>query len=193
VGGWSADQFAEERLPTVAELNAVAPDVPVLVLHLYQSALMNGAALDALGYNKRTPNPPGAQIVHDHAGNPTGVVLAAPSPMVLYAILGAAPILNPQQQVMSTRYFFRELNRFGITSAIDAAGGFQSFPENYAAVMDLADRGELTVRLAYHLLPQTACQELDDLRALDYHGHARARRQLVSSERRWRGAYPLRG
>jgi predicted amidohydrolase YtcJ len=26
VGGWSADQFAEKRLPTVAELNAAAPD-----------------------------------------------------------------------------------------------------------------------------------------------------------------------
>ena len=58
----------------------------------------------------------------------------------------------------------RELNRFGLTSAIDAAGGFQNFPDNYQAVTRLAERGELTVRLAYHLFPQTAGQELDDLR-----------------------------
>ncbi|MEL7206448.1 MAG: amidohydrolase family protein, partial [Pseudomonadota bacterium] len=35
VGGWSVDQFAERRLPTIDEINAVAPDVPVYVLHLY--------------------------------------------------------------------------------------------------------------------------------------------------------------
>jgi predicted amidohydrolase YtcJ len=58
----------------------------------------------------------------------------------------------------------RELNRFGLTSAIDAAGGLQNFPDNYGAVMALADRGELTVRIAYHLFPQVAGQELDDLR-----------------------------
>ncbi|MFD9675920.1 amidohydrolase family protein, partial [Streptomyces sp. NPDC059981] len=40
VGGWTAEQFAERRMPTVAELNAAAPDTPVFVLHLYQSALM---------------------------------------------------------------------------------------------------------------------------------------------------------
>jgi predicted amidohydrolase YtcJ len=52
---------------------------------------------------------------------------------------------------------------FGITNAIDAAGGSQQFPDNYAAVMHLADSGELSVRIAYHLLPQTAGQELQDL------------------------------
>jgi len=57
-----------------------------------------------------------------------------------------------------------ELNRFGLTSAIDAAGGFQSFPEHYAAVIRLADDGDLPVRLAYHLFPQVPGQELDDIR-----------------------------
>jgi hypothetical protein len=49
-----------------------------------------------------------------------------------------------------------ELNRFGITSAIDAAGGFQNFPDNYAAVTELAKHGDLSVRIAYHLFPQVA-------------------------------------
>ncbi len=38
VGGWSVDQFAEKRMPTIDEINAVAPDVPVYVLHLYDRA-----------------------------------------------------------------------------------------------------------------------------------------------------------
>ena len=44
VGGWGGAQFAEKRLPTVSELSAAAPDIPVLVLHLYQSAILNRAA-----------------------------------------------------------------------------------------------------------------------------------------------------
>ena len=164
VGGWTAEQFVERRLPTLKELNAAAPHTPVFVLHLYQSALLNRAALDAVGYGKDTPDPAGGQIVRDHAGNPTGLLLAAPSAAVLYSTLGKGPVLSPDAQLNSTRHFLRELNRFGVTSAIDAAGGFQNFPDNYGTVMQLAERGELTVRIAYHLFPQTAGQELDDLR-----------------------------
>ena len=164
VGGWTANQFLEQRMPTASELNAAAPDTPVLVLHLYQSAILNRAAVEAIGFTKKTPDPPGGEIVRDHAGNPTGVLLAAPAPFVLYAVLAKTPALDPEQQVNSTRHFMRELNRFGLTSAIDAAGGSQNFPDNYGAVMQLAEHGELTVRLAYHLLPQTPGQELDDLR-----------------------------
>ncbi|MEW2163389.1 amidohydrolase [Streptomyces sp. NPDC007084] len=164
VGGWSADQFAERRLPTLAELNAAAPDTPVFVLHLYQSALLNRAALAAAGIGRDTPAPPGGQIVHGHGGEPTGLLLAAPSALLLYSTLAKAPLLDEGDRASSTRHFLRELNRFGLTSAIDAAGGFQSFPENYGTVTDLAARGELTVRIAYHLFPQTAGQELDDLR-----------------------------
>ncbi|MBV8090784.1 MAG: amidohydrolase, partial [Alphaproteobacteria bacterium] len=164
VGGWTAEQFAEKRLPTLRELNQAAPDVPVFVLHLYQSALLNQAAVAAVGYTRDTPDPPGGQIVHDRSGHPTGLLLAAPSAALLYATLGKGPVLSGEQKLESTRHFLRELNRFGIASAIDAAGGFQDFPDDYGTIMQLAARGQLTVRIAYHLFPQTAGQELDDLR-----------------------------
>ncbi|GGZ51230.1 amidohydrolase [Streptomyces inusitatus] len=163
VGGWSAEQFAEGRLPTVAELNAAAPDTPVFVLHLYQSAVLNRAALKAAGIARDTPDPQGGQIVRGRDGEPTGMLLAAPSALILYSTLAKAPALEGKDKKTSTRHFLRELNRFGLTSAIDAAGGFQNFPENYAAVVDLARAGQLTVRIAYHLFPQTAGQELADL------------------------------
>ncbi|MFD5326495.1 amidohydrolase [Streptomyces sp. NPDC127092] len=164
VGGWTAEQFAERRMPTVAELNAAAPDTPVFVLHLYQSALMNRAAVRAAGHTRDTPDPRGGQIVRGRDGEPTGVLLAAPSALVLYSTLAAAPTLGEEDRRTSTRHFLRELNRFGLTSAVDAAGGFQSFPENYQTVTELARAGELSLRIAYHLFPQTAGQELDDLR-----------------------------
>jgi predicted amidohydrolase YtcJ len=58
VGGWSEFQFAERRMPTLDELNKAAPDTPVFVLHLYDRALLNRAALRAVGYTKDSPNPP---------------------------------------------------------------------------------------------------------------------------------------
>jgi len=164
VGGWSKEQFAEQRLPMISELNAAAPGTPVMVTHLYQSVLLNRAAVAAAGYTRETADPPGGQIVRDHAGNPTGLLLAAPAANLLYAAIGKAPVLDDDGQVESTRHFLHELNRFGLTSAIDAAGGFQSFPQHYAAVTKLAAAGALSVRLAYHLFPQVPGQELDDIR-----------------------------
>ncbi|MFH8682078.1 amidohydrolase [Streptomyces lydicus] len=163
VGGWSAEQFAERRLPTVAELNAAAPDTPVFVLHLYQSAVLNRAALKAAGFTRDTPDPKGGQIVRGRDGEPTGMLLAAPSALILYSTLAKAPVLEGEDKKTSTRHFLRELNRFGLTSAIDAAGGFQNFPDNYSTVVELAEAGQLSLRIAYHLFPQTAGQEIDDL------------------------------
>ncbi|MCX4437886.1 amidohydrolase [Streptomyces mirabilis] len=163
VGGWSAEQFTERRLPTVAELNAAAPDTPVFVLHLYQSAVLNRAALKAAGFTRDTPDPKGGQIVRGRDGEPTGMLLASPSALILYSTLAKAPVLDEEHRKTSTRHFLRELNRFGLTSAIDAAGGFQNFPDNYETVTELAREGQLSLRIAYHLFPQTAGQEIDDL------------------------------
>ncbi|QIS22297.1 amidohydrolase [Nocardia terpenica] len=163
VGGWSATQFAERRLPTVEELNRAAPDTPVFVLHLYQAAVLNRAALRAVGYDRDSPDPPGGRIVRDGRGTPTGMLLAAPNALILYSTLAKAPRLDPAGQALSTRYFLRELNRFGLTSAIDAAGGFQDYPDDYAVIGRLADAGELSLRLAYNLFPQRPGAEIEDL------------------------------
>jgi len=71
VGGWSEFQFAERRMPTLAEINAAAPDTPVFVLHVYARAMLNAAALRAVGYAKDTPDPAGGEIERDAHGNPT--------------------------------------------------------------------------------------------------------------------------
>jgi predicted amidohydrolase YtcJ len=93
VGGFTEHQFAEKRLPTLEELNAVAPNTPVFILHLYDRALLNGAALRVVSYTKDTPNPPGGEIVRDQHGNPTGLLLAQPNATILYATLAKGPKL----------------------------------------------------------------------------------------------------
>jgi predicted amidohydrolase YtcJ len=162
VGGFSEHQFSEKRLPTLDEINAAAPDTPVFILHLYDRALLNAAALRAVGYTRDTPEPPGGQIQRDGRGNPTGLLIAKPNAMILYATLAKGPRLSPDDQVNSTRLFMRELNRLGITSVIDAGGGFQNYPDDYAVVRKLAAAGELTVRVAYNLFTQRPKQERDD-------------------------------
>lgn len=162
VGGWTEFQFAERRLPTLDELNRIAPDTPVFILHLYDRALLNRAALRAVGYTKATPNPLGGEIQRDSSGNPTGLLIARPDATILYSTLAKGPKLPNEQQLNSTRHFMRELNRLGITSVIDAGGGSQNYPEDYQVVEDLHKRGELTVRIGYNLFTQRPKQELED-------------------------------
>jgi predicted amidohydrolase YtcJ len=154
VGGFTEHQFEEKRLPTIEELNAVAPDTPVFLLHLYDRALLNAAALRAVGYTKDTPDPPAGEIVHDAQGNPTGLLVAKPNAGILYATLAKGPKLPFDYQLNSTRHFMRELNRLGVTGAIDAGGGFQNYPEDYEVIRKLSEAGQLTVRLAYNLFTQ---------------------------------------
>jgi predicted amidohydrolase YtcJ len=162
VGGWTEFQFAERRMPTLDEINDAAPETPVFVLHLYDRAFLNNAALRACGYTNDTPDPPGGEIQRDKRGNPTGLLIARPNAMVLYATLAKGPKLAYEDQVNSTRHFMRELNRLGITSVCDAGGGFQNYPDDYRVISDLAKRGELTVRIAYNLFTQRPKQEKED-------------------------------
>src|ERR1700759_2991475 len=191
VGGFTEHQFVEKRLPTIDELNAAAPDTPVFILPLSDRPILNAAALRAVGYAKDTPGPPGGEIVRDARGNPTGLLLAKPNAAILYATLAKGPKLPFEYQLNSTRHFMRDLNRLGVTGAIDAGGGFQNYPDDYAVIQKLADQGQLTIRLAYNLFTQKPKGEKDDFlnwtrtskykQGTDYFRHNGAGEMLVFS------------
>jgi len=162
VGGWTEFQFAERRMPTLDEINSAAPHTPVFILHLYDRALLNQAALRTLGITKDTPNPPGGVIYKDRRGNPSGLLVAEPSALILYSTLAKGPLLPFEDQLNSSRHFQRELNRLGVTSAIDAGGGGQNYPDDYRVIQELHRRGEMTMRIAYNLFAQKAGSEFDD-------------------------------
>jgi len=162
VGGFTENQFEEKRLPSIEELNAVAPDTPVFILHLYDRALLNAAALRVVGYTRDTPNPPGGEIVRDGNGNPTGLLLAHPNATILYATLAKGPKLPEDYQINSTRHFMREVNALGVTGVIDAGGGFQNYPDDYQIIEKLHAADELTVRISYNLFTQKPKEELAD-------------------------------
>src|SRR5437762_4709704 len=163
-GGWTEFQFAEGRMPTLDEINEAAPDTPVFVLHLYDRALLNGAALRAVGYGKDSPEFPAGEVQRDSRGNPTGLLIAKPNANILYSTLARGPKLSREDQLNSSRLFFRELNRFGLTSVIDAGGGFQNYPADYSVITALHEQGLLTLRFAYNLFTQKPKEELHDFR-----------------------------
>lgn len=162
VGGFTEHQFREKRLPTIEEINVASPDTPVFILHLYDRALLNAAAVRVCGFTKDSPNPPGGEIQRDANGNPTGILLAKPNALILYSTLAMGPKLPLEYQKNSTQHFMRELNRLGVTGVIDAGGGFQNYPDDYVVIDQLAKEKKLTLRIAYNLFTQKPKGELQD-------------------------------
>src|SRR4029077_16152966 len=118
-----------------------------------------------IGYDKNAPQFSGGEVQRAHHGRPTGLLIAKPNANILYSTLATGPKLSREDQINSSRLFFRELNRFGITSVIDAGGGFQNYPDDYGVVSELHREGELSVRLAYNLFTQKPKQELSDFQS----------------------------
>jgi predicted amidohydrolase YtcJ len=161
VGGWNEYQFEEKRLPTLAEINAAVPDRPVFILYLYGLGFLNQKGIATLGYDKHTRFKDG-EVELDAAGKPTGKLVAKPNALILYSTLAKTNKLGRDDQLNSTLHFYRELNRLGVTSAIDAGGGFQNYPDDYGVTLELARAGKLTVRTSYYLFAQRAGKELED-------------------------------
>ncbi|MEM9670500.1 MAG: amidohydrolase [Pseudomonadota bacterium] len=160
IGGWSPFQFKEKRLPTPAELTEAAPDTPVYVLFLYSQGYLNKKAVEVRELTPKTEAPAGTSYEFTPDG---GCVLhAVPNPDLLYGSIGALPPLSAEDQALSTRHYYRELNRFGLTSVIDAGGGGHHFPEDYSGSEALALSGELPVRISKYLFPQQKGGELEE-------------------------------
>ena len=158
IGGWSPFQFEERRMPTVEELNEIAPDTPVFVLYLYSQGFLNQAGVEALGYTPETETADGSRIEFLEGGG--AILHADPNPAILYSTIGALPQMSEDDMVNSTRHFYRELNRLGMTSSIDAGGGGHVFPEDYVGTRNVATNDGLPLRLTYYLFAQDPGGEL---------------------------------
>lgn len=162
VGGWSPHQFTERRMPTLAELNDAAPRTPVLVVFLYSQALLNKAGVEALGLTPDSAAPDGGRYEFPEGGG--AILHAEPNPMIIYSTIARLPGLSAEDQINSTRHFYRELSRLGVTSAVDPGGGGHAFPADYAASAALAAQSPLPVRISNYLFAQKAGSELEDCR-----------------------------
>ena len=149
IGGWSPHQFSERRLPTIAELERAVPDRPLIVQYAYNQAFLNKLAIKELGVGTpRFPMIPGTGTVleKDSQGRYTGVVYAN---VILFLTLETmVPQPTFDEQKSSLRQVINDLNRFGVTSVIDAAG-FTAFPQGHAALQALIQDNQLNIRFAF--------------------------------------------
>jgi len=88
LGGWSPYQFRERRMPTVAELNAAAPDTPVYVVFAYSEGLLNKAGVAALGLTPAARPPQGGSFEFVDGG------AIFRQPPAVYAGIARLPLLS---------------------------------------------------------------------------------------------------
>jgi predicted amidohydrolase YtcJ len=162
-GGWSVQQFSENRRPTQAELVAAAPDNPVYVQLGYGWAMLTPLAYKALGLSSDADIPAGGKMERDAAGKPTGGISGGQGAII--ALFDKLPKPTFDEQVDGTKKFFHELNRLALTGVYDP-GGNNLAPDDYQAVFSVWRQGDMTVRVAYTLCGQTPGAEFEELKGL---------------------------
>jgi predicted amidohydrolase YtcJ len=146
IGGWSPYQFKENRFPTVAELRQAVPNRPMIVQYAYNRAFLNEPAMKALGVGTdRFPKLPGTEFERDAKGKHTGVVHGFTFTFIAMETMVPQP--SREEQVSALVHAVHDLNRFGVTSAIDA--GNRGYPGPQAIVDVLAKANRLNIRMPF--------------------------------------------
>lgn len=162
-GGWTDQQFAEKRRPTLAEVTAAAPERAVYIQFFYSAALLSPAGFKALGIATDADVPPRGKIERADGGSPTGWI-NGDNPTIT-ALFDRLPLPSFDESVAGTRSFFRELNRLGLTGVSDP-GGFNLSAPSYLPLFQVWQDHGLTVRVVYSLFAQRRGKELEDYQNL---------------------------
>ena len=160
-GGWTELQFPEKRGPTIEELVAAAPDRPVYVQRLYNTAWITPAGIKLMKLTPDTEIPSG-KAEKDANGNLTGVFTGLNRTFNFFTAKIPGPSFS--DQIAGTRKYFRELNRLGMTAINDFPGGGM-FPEDFRAIQTLWSKGEMALRVAFHISSNSQ-HTLDDFKSL---------------------------
>lgn len=143
---WQFDHetLTEKRYITRAELDAIAPDRPLVVLHVsLHGAVANSAALKAAGIDEATPVPPGGMMLRDEAGKLNGVLLEK----AMFLLLAKMPQPTAEQKLAALDTAQNAYFAEGYTHAQDGA----TLPPDVAFLTSPAARERLKIDLA--LLP----------------------------------------
>ena len=150
-------------IPLAAMLDAAIPDIPVLLdSNDVHSSWVNTAALNAMGIDAATPNPPGGEIVRGSDGEATGFLLE--NAAVEYAWTYLDEIATDDDRDRFLDNAFQVYLQNGVTAASDMA-------LNEADLATFHRRLERDGRLpfpvtAYWLLRPTG-DHAEDLKSLD--------------------------
>ncbi|GIN91278.1 hypothetical protein J22TS1_23290 [Siminovitchia terrae] len=142
---WYHPDWNEAKLPTFHSLDELIPNRPVLVLNAEgHSAWLNSKALDVLGIDEHTPNPPSGEISRDEHGNLTGLLYEG-------AIRNALPAfqLPRQRRVSIFKKFLAQAAKLGVTGVSDmfAATGYEL--GDLGLYREFEQNGTLTTRINF--------------------------------------------
>jgi predicted amidohydrolase YtcJ len=148
--GWNQEVWTPAVFPTAAELDAVAPNNPVVLTRTDGHALWaNSRAMELAGITDTTPNPAGGEIVRDPVtGRATGVFVDNAMDLIRSVI----PPASERQQLEALQLAQDELLQYGITTGVDQG----SFKGTIELMKRLYASGELKVRMQQHIRVNSA-------------------------------------
>jgi len=147
IGGWSPYQFKENRFPTMDELKKAVPDRPLIVQYAYNRAFLNELAMKAFGVGTdKFPAMPGTEFEKDKEGHYTGIVHSYTFTFIALEFM--VPQVPFEEQVNSLINVIHELNRFGITTALDAAAA-SGWAQGHTPIDFLANENQLNIRFPF--------------------------------------------
>ena len=136
--------------PTAAQLDAVIPDRPALIIDEGgHTAWANTLALKAGGITRETPDPvPGAHFFQrDESGNPTGWLVEGAAIDPVSEALG---LVSEEAMAVAAPGFFGEMSAVGLTAAFDA-GMIDTGEQGRALALKMAEAGEFPLRMVASL------------------------------------------
>lgn len=146
-GGWSPYQFEENRQPTIDELNKAVSNRPLYVQYAYNRAYLNKLGMKELGVGTpKFPELPEIELEKDEKGNYTGIINGYT--FTFLALDAMLPAPTPEEEVSSLMHVIQDLNRFGLTSVIDATS-IIGYPEGHAPLQTLVRENRLNIRFPF--------------------------------------------
>ena len=139
---WHEAQLAEQRLPLRRDLDAIAPDNPVIVIRGGHEYILNSAALARWSIDETTDEPEGGQISRYPDGTLNGELLDRAR---LLVDLPPAPEQTLDEQINERMAQYEILHAAGLTSIRHPSGSI----EEYRLLQEMQRRGELTMRITH--------------------------------------------
>ncbi len=135
--GWHQEKWDKVPVPNVEgfplhnALSKVSPNNPVYLTHASGHAtIANAKAMELAGITKKTPDPPGGNLVRDKQGNPIGVFRERAAGLLRAPRTGATPQRTPEEAEAQSRKVIdlavQECLSKGVTTVHDAGAGFQT-------------------------------------------------------------------
>jgi predicted amidohydrolase YtcJ len=139
-GGWDHTLWADDKLPSRADLDLVTAGHPALLRRVDgHMSVANSAALAAANITAATRDPAGAKIDRDASGNPTGI-LRETAAFTLVAAKIPLPTLEQRRQALTVA--IADILANGVTTVQD-----NSEWEDFLALEELEHTNKLPLRI----------------------------------------------